>query len=70
MIRDSWPLFAAALVVAGLVALNAVLVILGFALAIACGGAMLWARYALRRVTYARSESRARNRCERAALFR
>ena len=54
MIRDAWPLFAATLVVAGLVTLNAVLVVLGFALAIACGGAMLWARYALRRVAYER----------------
>jgi uncharacterized protein (DUF58 family) len=55
MIRDAWPFLAALLVLAGLVALNAVLVVLGFALAIACGGAMLWARYALRRVTYQRN---------------
>jgi uncharacterized protein (DUF58 family) len=54
MIRDAWPYVAAILIIAGLVALNAVLVLLGFALAIACGGAMLWARYALRRVTYER----------------
>ena len=54
MIRDAWPLFAAALVIAGLVTLNAALVILGFMLAIVCGGAMLWARYALRRVSYER----------------
>lgn len=54
MIRDAWPFLAAALILAGLVTLNAVLVVLGFALAIACGGAMLWARHALRRVTYER----------------
>jgi uncharacterized protein (DUF58 family) len=42
------------LIIAGLVALNVVLVILGIAMTIACGGAMLWARYALRRVTYER----------------
>lgn len=54
MIRDAWPIFVAILVVAGLVTLNAVLVVLGFALAIACGGAMLWARYSLRRVAYER----------------
>lgn len=52
--RGAWPYLAGALVIAGIVALNAVLVLLGFALAIACGGAMLWARYALRRVTYER----------------
>jgi uncharacterized protein (DUF58 family) len=54
MIRDAWPYLAAILIVGGLVALNAVLVLLGFALALACGGAMLWSRYALRRVTYER----------------
>jgi uncharacterized protein (DUF58 family) len=55
MIRGAWPYVAALLIIAGLIALNAVLVLLGFALAIACGGAMLWARYALRGVTYERS---------------
>ncbi len=55
MIRHAWPFYTAVLVIAGLVALNAVLVVLGFAIAIACGGAMLWARYALRRVAYQRN---------------
>jgi uncharacterized protein (DUF58 family) len=54
VLRQSWPYIAAALVVAGLVAHNAAIAVLGFAIAVACPAAMLWTRYALRRVTYER----------------
>src|SRR4051794_11788212 len=54
MLRTYWPYVAAAIVVAGIASGRATLAILGFAIALACGGAQLWARYALRRVLYER----------------
>lgn len=54
MLREGWGYFAAAVIVIGLVAQNAAVVTLGFAVVLACGAATLWARYSLRRVLYER----------------
>ena len=54
MLREGWGYFAAALVILGLFTQNAAVATLGFAVALACYGATLWARYSLRRVLYER----------------
>jgi uncharacterized protein (DUF58 family) len=54
MIRESWVLLTALLVVGGLAAGNGAVVALGLGVGIACYAAQLWARFSLRRVTYER----------------
>jgi len=61
MVRDFWLLLTIVIVLAGLVAQNAALALLGFAIGIACLGAQLLSKWALRRLHYQRvvPESRA-----------
>lgn len=54
MIRDLYPWFAGALVIAGLATQNAALAAIGFAVAIVCYGASLWSRWSLSRLDYTR----------------
>ncbi len=54
MARDSWPWVTIAIVIAGLAAQNAALVLLGFAIGVACLGAQLWSKLSLRRLHYER----------------
>ena len=50
MLRETWVLLTVGTVIAGLIAQNALVVALGALIGIASYLAMLWARYALRRV--------------------
>jgi len=52
--RELWPWFSLALIIGGLAARNALVVMVGFGVLVACGGAVLWARWSLRRLTYER----------------
>jgi uncharacterized protein (DUF58 family) len=54
MIRELWLWVSLAIVIVGVAAQNAALALLGFAVALACGGALLWSRWSLRRLQYAR----------------
>jgi uncharacterized protein (DUF58 family) len=54
MLREIWVILAAATVIAGLIAENALVVALGALIGVACYAAMLWARYSLHRVKYER----------------
>jgi uncharacterized protein (DUF58 family) len=54
MLREIWVLLTVGTVIAGLIAQNALVVALGALIGIASYLAMLWARYALRRVVYER----------------
>ncbi|MDP9237749.1 MAG: DUF58 domain-containing protein [Chloroflexota bacterium] len=54
MLRDAWPYGAGALIIVGVAAQNGAVAALGFAVLLACGAAMLWARWSLRRLTYER----------------
>ncbi|MBI2724435.1 MAG: DUF58 domain-containing protein [Chloroflexi bacterium] len=54
LLRDAWPWASVAVVIAGIASANAVLVVLGLALAAACGAALLWSRWSLRRLSYER----------------
>ena len=54
MIKDLYPWFAGALIVAGLATQNAALAVVGFAVAIVCYGATLWARWSLAHLDYQR----------------
>jgi uncharacterized protein (DUF58 family) len=53
-VKDLWPWLAGVIIIAGIAAQNAALVALGFALALACGVALLWSRWSLRRLFYER----------------
>jgi uncharacterized protein (DUF58 family) len=54
MIKEIWPWFAGIVVIVGVATGNGALAVLGFAVALACGAAVLWSRYSLRRVSYER----------------
>ncbi len=54
MIRDWWPWICGGIVIAGLASQQTTLVVLGFTLALICGGALLWSRWALQRLHYER----------------
>ena len=54
MLRELWPYVCGALILVGAVAHNAAVAALGFDVLLACGGALLWARWSLRRLTYER----------------
>jgi uncharacterized protein (DUF58 family) len=54
MLRDAWPYAGGALIIIGVAAQNGAVAALGFALLLACGAAMLWARWSLRRLIYER----------------
>jgi uncharacterized protein (DUF58 family) len=54
MLRDVWPYVCAALIVVGLIAQNALVVVLGAALILVCAATALWSRWSLRRLVYER----------------
>lgn len=54
MLRDGWPYVCAGLILAGLIAHNAVVAALGVALLIVCAAAALWSRWSLQRLSYER----------------
>jgi uncharacterized protein (DUF58 family) len=54
MLRGYWPLLTIAAVIAGIVARNPAVIALGLLVGAACWGAMLWARWSLRRLRYER----------------
>ncbi len=54
MIRDVWPYACGAIVLAGLIAGNATVAVLGVALFVVCAAAALWSRWSLRRLVYER----------------
>lgn len=54
MLRDGWPYACGALILIGVIAQNAAVAALGFAVLLACGAAVLWARWSLRRLSYER----------------
>jgi uncharacterized protein (DUF58 family) len=54
VLRDVWPYACGALILVGLIAQSAVVVVLGIALLAVCAAAALWARWSLRRLMYER----------------
>jgi uncharacterized protein (DUF58 family) len=54
MLRGYWPLLTIAAVIAGIVARSPAVIALGLLVGAACWGAMLWARWSLRRLRYER----------------
>jgi uncharacterized protein (DUF58 family) len=54
MLRGYWPLLTVAAVIAGIVARSPAVIALGLLVGAACWGAMLWARWSLRRLRYER----------------
>jgi uncharacterized protein (DUF58 family) len=54
LVRDAWPWVVAVVLITGAIAQNAAVIVLGVAIGAACIGALVWSRYAPRRLFYER----------------